>query len=280
MATLLVTDSSACLDPRVARALGVRTVPIGIVFGDGSDDRDDTVPLRRVERALARGEAIKSVAPSVLDYLVAIDAGPGDGAAEVADADSPVVVLTPAAEFTVMYATARRAAALAGRRVEVVDTRTAASAQGLVVAAAGRAAAAGADVDAVVAAAADAAGRVRLLAALGGLETVAERGLVPGPSLDAARQAGPRPLFSFRDGGIDVVGEATGDVVDALLERWRAAGGPLGSDTTVFHAGAISDARRLRQALPAPVPQRFSPAMTLHTGLGLVGVAWMAAPAT
>ena len=273
MTTLLVTDSSACLDPRVARALDVRTVPIGIVFGDGSDDRDDTVPLRRVERALARGEAIKSVAPSVLDYLVAID-GP-DG--EVADADSPVVVLTPAAEFTVMYATARRAAALAGRRVEVVDTRTAASAQGLVVAAAGRAAAAGADLDAVVAAAADAADRVRLLAALGGLETVAERGLVPGPSLDAARQAGPRPLFSFREGGIDVVGEATGDVVDALLERWSSEDGPLGSEVTVFHAGATSDARRLRQVLRAPAPQRFSPAMTLHTGLGLVGVAWMAA---
>src|SRR5579884_3160150 len=127
MTTAIVTDSSACLPPRVARELGVRIVPIGIVFGQGDDARDDTVDPERVHRALARHQPVKSVPPSALDYLSAIEASP-EG--------HDVVVLTPATEFTVMCRTAQLAAGLADRPVEVVDTRTAASAQGLVVEAA------------------------------------------------------------------------------------------------------------------------------------------------
>ena len=273
MATAIVTDSSACLPPRLARQLAVRVVSIGILFGEGAEAYDDTVDPERVHRALARHQPVKSVPPSVLDYLGAID-GVADG--------HHVVVLTPATEFTVMSRTARLAAELAERPVDVLDTRTAASAQGLVVEAAARAAASGAEPAEVLAAAADAVRRVRLIAALETLDTLEEGGLVPSPSLEAARRSGASPMFAFHDGSVEPIGhDPDGDLSGALLVEWERRGGRDGSGWTVFHAGAPDVARRLRAAIgpEAPPPARFSPAMTLHTGVGLVGVAWLAAPA-
>ena len=249
----------------------MRVVPIGILFGTGAEARDDTVDPDRVHRALARHQPVKSVPPSVLDYVAAIESGPpGD----------QVLVLTPATEFTVMCRTARLAAGLADRRVDVVDTRTAASAQGLVVEAAARVAATGAEPAAVLEAAHDAVERARLIAALQSLDTLEEGGLVPSPSLEAARRSGGSPMFAFRDGAVEPVGhDVDGDLARALVEEWALRGGPDGSDATVFHAGALDLARRLRTEIgtAAGPPTRFSPAMTLHTGVGLVGIAWLSA---
>ena len=270
MRTLIVTDSSACVRPSLARQLGIRVVPIGIVFEDGTEERDDTVAPERVHRALARQESLKSTPPSVLDYLEAVereDRGPAEHA----------LVLTPAAEFTVMYRTARVAADLADRPVTVVDTRTAASAQGLVVLAAARAAAGGAAPHQVVAAAEDSARRVRLVAGLDTLTTLEHGGLVPSPSLEMARRAGARPVFAFRNGAVQPVGDAgSADMVDVLAAECTGEGGAP-EHATVFHAGAATAARRLRERLSTPeAVARFSPAMTLHTGVGLVGIAWLA----
>lgn len=279
MGTLLITDSSACLPPRLARGLGVRVLPIGIVFADGTERLDEPSSARRVAGALRRGDALKSVPPSVLDYLEAIE--PADERPGSTETD--VVVLTPATEFTIMAATARRAAAVARRKVEVVDTRTAASAQGLVVEAAARAAAAGAGRAGVLAAAADAIDRVRLVAAIENLDTLGQTGLVPSSSLSAARRQGARPVFTFRDGGVTPIGDAGGsDLPTALLRCWSAMAGPEGEAPIVFHAGGAAAAADLRDSLgrltgrPTRPVQRFSPAMTLHTGLGLVGMAWLA----
>lgn len=248
-------------------------VPIGIVFGHGPDARDDTVDPERVHRALARHQPVKSVPPSVLDYVAAIEAGPpGDH----------VLVLTPATEFTVMCRTARLAAGLADRRVDVVDTRTAASAQGLVVEVAARAAASGADPAAVLEATHDAVGRARLVAALETLDTLEEGGLVPSPSLEEARRGGASPMFAFRDGAVEAIGhDEDGDLAAALVGEWERRNGRAGSDARVFHAGALGLAQHLRSLLGPPIgpPTRFSPAMTLHTGVGLVGIAWLNPPA-
>jgi fatty acid-binding protein DegV len=248
-------------------------VPIGIVFGRGPDARDDTVDPERVHRALAQHQPVKSVPPSVLDYVAAIEAGPpGDH----------VLVLTPATDFTIMCRTARLAAGLTDRQVDVVDTHTVASARGLVVEVAPPPAAAGAEPAAVLEATHDAVRRARLIAALGTLDALEEGGLVPSPSLEAARRGGASPMFAFRDGAVEAIGhDEQGDLAGALVDEWERRGGREGSAATVFHAGAVGPARQLRNALGTAVgaPARFSPAMTLHTGVGLVGIAWLSAPA-
>jgi len=119
---LVVTDSSACLPARVADRPHVRVLPISILLDDCElADGPETAP--RVYAALAAGERVRSSPPTAAEYVKAMEEGDFDAA----------VVITPAVEFTVMYRNASVARRLATRPVEVVDCRTAAAAQSLVV---------------------------------------------------------------------------------------------------------------------------------------------------
>lgn len=271
---LIVTDSSACVPASGVHALHDdvgRIVPITILLGD-VENRDDTIDPALVYGALARDEPVKSSPPSAVDYLEAIEHGSFDGA----------LVLTPSAEFTVMANHARLAATLSARPVKVLDTRTAAAAQGLVVSAAAAAARAGADLDEVAAVAHDAATRVELVAALDSVDAIERSGRVSPPALAAATRLGVRPLFRFRDGRIAPLEPGTGDAetLETLRAAWVAGDGPAATTTVVFHAAAKVGASRLRELLGGEPPVvKFSPAMAIHTGPGVVGAAWLRPPA-
>ena len=84
--------------------------------------------------------------------------------------------------------------------VRVVDSRTAAGGEGLVVLAAADRAEGGASLDDVAAAAGRVAGQVHLVAALPGLDHLVLSGRVPGIAGWAGRRLGLHPLFEFRGG--------------------------------------------------------------------------------
>src|SRR5439155_15992339 len=101
-AAVLITDSSACIPRPLLRRHDIRVVAIQVVVG-GEEFRDGVnLNRRKLYGALERGVAVKSSAPSPLDYLDAIEAVPEDV--------TPVIV-TPAAEFTRMPQNAGLAAA-------------------------------------------------------------------------------------------------------------------------------------------------------------------------
>lgn len=262
---LVVTDSSACL-PALGTLDGVRIAPISILLAD-REERDDTIEPAVVYRALARDEIVKSSPPTLLDYLTAIEHGDFEAA----------VVLTPSSEFTVMSHNARLAAELSARPVRVLDTATAAAAQGLVVLEAVEAARSGATLDEVVAVAEAASRRVELVATIESTETIERSGRVSSPALAAARRLGVRPLFRFRDGTISPV-DATSvdDPIEAIRRVWLGDGGPGATRSAVFHATSPGLATRLQRVLGVEGPiAAFSPAMAIHTGPGVVGVAWL-----
>src|SRR6266511_3962111 len=120
--TSLISDSSACLLPEAARRFGISVLPIVIHLPSG-DIRDGMQEAGAVVyRSLARGESVKSSAPSTLEYLAAMEGTDGD----------PVVVTPAAAHGLVVLAAAEvaaagggaeavvRAAEDAGRRAELV----------------------------------------------------------------------------------------------------------------------------------------------------------------
>jgi fatty acid-binding protein DegV len=259
---VVVTDSTACVERLVHdRADGdLRVVPVGLLFTD-HEAGDGDVDAADVYRRLDRGEAVKSHAPPPAAYLEAVEAGTNSGA----------LVLTPAHEFTVMAHNARVAAELASRPTVVVDTRTAAAGQGLVVRAALAAAQAGAGLDEVSAVARDAAARVELVAAILDSSQLEHSGHVhPAPTR-------PRPhamVARFRNGQV-VPLAAAGDPLRTVATAWRRGRGH--ADTTlVFHSAQSSGAERLRQLVSATEPvQPCSAAMGAHVGPGLVGVAWL-----
>ena len=268
----LITDSSACLPPDVTDRLGVRVLPIAIHLPSG--DFDDGTPRapELVYAALAAGEPVKSSAPPTVEYLTAIEG-----------IDAPaVVVITPAIEFTVMYRNAVLAAEVAERKVSVVDSRAAAAAHGLVVLAAAEAAASGASESEVVRAAEDASRRAELVGVLDSLEFIRRSGRVPSVALELAERLGVRPVFRLDGGRVERLGVPRSS--EAALRRVRREATMRGlspsSPSVVFHAASPTLAHELRAALGGQgTVVEFSPSMGIHTGPGVVGVAWLRDPA-
>jgi DegV family protein with EDD domain len=264
----IITDSSACFAPSEIAGLPLRVLPITIHLS--SHDLQDGTPgaAETVYRILREGEEVKSSAPSPLDYLGAVDEADGDG----------IVIITPAAEFTEMYRNASVAAEVAERPVAVVDSRTAAAAQGLVVRTACEVAVNGGSVNDVVEAAERAAERAELVAALEGVDTLRRSGRVPAAVLEIAHQMGLRPVFRLQAGEVRRVGITRS--AEASLRRIRREADLLGwtarAASSVFHASAPSRAQELLDLLGTTGPvTEFSPSMGIHTGPGVVGVAWL-----
>lgn len=269
----IVTDSSACLPAATSGPLGIRVLPITVHL-PGSDHLDggDGLP-QLVYQALDRNQPVKSSEPSMADYLDAIEeAGPG-----------PVVVVTPAVEFTAMFGHATSACDLAGHRAVAVDSRTAAAGQGLVVRAGARVAAGGGSLDRVLRALDLASGRVDLVASLATLVPLRRSGRVPSASLvqpGRGRDA-RRTLFRMREGAVEPLASVRSPeaAVEAIGAEWESGGRPGADSCMVFHADCPALADQLGRRLGGVTSiSEFSAAMGIHTGRGVVGAAWTSSP--
>ena len=244
-------------------------IPIAILIGD-DELADGPDVATRVYRSFVAKEPTKSAAPTLRDYLDAVESGEFDEA----------LILTPAAEFTVMYRNARLAATMSHRHVEVVDTRTAAAGQGLVTSIALEALEAGASAAEAAELARTAARCTELIATLPDLASIERSGHVPATALGTAAAQRAQPLFRFSAGSVVPLGGAGPgtDASSALRITWEAAGGPDAERTLFFHAAHHAEAEQFRRLLGRSDPiVEFSPAMTVHTGIGCVGVAWVRA---
>jgi DegV family protein with EDD domain len=266
----IITDSNTCLPPGEVAGSRIHVVPIAIRLASGEVQGDPARASSLVYEALARDEPVKSSAPTPLEYLEAID---GAGADEA-------VVITPAAELTVMYRNACVAAGLATCPVSVVDSRTAAAAQGLVVLVAAAVGAAGGSAEEIRTAALSASARTGLVAALDGIDHVRRSGRVSSVALGLAEHLGIRPVFQLRDGSVERLGVPRSErsaLRRIVQEAWQR-GARTAERSAVFHAACPERAEALRAMLGgSDFVTEFSPSMGIHTGPGVVGVAWLAA---
>ena len=272
----MVTDSAASLPADLAGASGVAIVPMWVAIG-GQQYRDGELTLKEVLDRAGEGLSTSGPAPGELAE-----------AARAADHGDGVVILTLSHEMSGVYQSARLAMDLLDReKVAVVDTGTAAGAEGLVVLAAAKAARAGLPLGSVVDEARRAAGRVRLLATLPSLDYLARGGRVPGAAAWGARWLGLSPVFEFRQGKVRPLRPARGGRLarQRIVDIWareiteeRQKGAAL--HVTALHAAEpavaedlLSEVGRRFQPSTAFVGS-FSPVMVAHTGPGLVGLAW------
>jgi DegV family protein with EDD domain len=263
-AVALITDSSACL---AERRVSVRIVPVVVHLPDGDVHGDSPGVASRVYAALRRNDSVKSSAPTALEYLQAI---------EEAESNA-VVIVTPAVEFTTMFHTASIAAELSERPVTVVDSRTAAAAHGLVVERAAEVAAEGGSSADTVRAAEDAARRAELVAALDGLDYIRRSGRVPPAAVGLARHLGVRPVFRLHQGVVERLGvpRSRESALERVMREAQGRGIADADRRVVFHAADPQRARVVQQRLDIAGATEFSPSMGIHTGPGVVGVAWL-----
>src|SRR3954467_14920953 len=188
MTVEILTDSAAALPVDLAATYGIAVVSMWLTIGDSSI-REGDVPLGEL---LARGDVTTS------------GSNPGEFETAIKErqalTDDGVVVCTIASTMSSTYEAAVVGARAAGGPVRVVDTKTAAGAQGLVVRAAAEAARRGADLDEVEHTARVAMEQVRLVATVPNLDHLVQSGRVPNIAGWAGRRLGLSPLFEFRDG--------------------------------------------------------------------------------
>lgn len=273
MSNVIVTDSSASLPPEEVHRLGIRVVPLNLVIGGVGFTDGELSPEEVVRRAKA--EVVTTSSPSPAAFAKAIGPGSrGDGA----------VIVTVASTMSSTY----ESAVLASRHyyedaVRVVDSGTAAGAQGLVVLAAAERAAAGAGMDEVVAAAQCAASKVRLVAAIERLDFLARSGRVPMAAAWAGHSLGVRALFEFANGRARPLRPTFGmkaalDRIVGVIEEPPAR--PSVLRVATLHSQTAGQAHRLESQVRTAHPGAdtfvapFSSVMVAHTGPGLLGVAW------
>lgn len=275
MTVAVVTDSAAALPDDLADRWGITVVPMWFTI-DGQPELEGRRPL---DELLARPDVLTS-APTPGEFAEAIGRA-------LRRADS-VVVCTMAESMSATNEAARVGAAGYGDRARVVDTRSAAGGQALVVLAAARAAADGATADVVVDRVRTVAGGVRLVATLPSLDHLVRGGRVPGIAGWAGKKLGINPLFEFRDGAVRRLRPALGPgaAADRMVARVAKSAVPGGRlHVAVLHALAQPVADALGERLDALDPVErfvggFGPVMVVHTGPGLAGIAWWWEPPT
>lgn len=277
MAVAIVTDSAAALPAELALAHDITIVPMWLTVG-GVASHDGEVPLGEM---LAHDDVTTS--------------GPTPGEFEAAvkerqrETDDGVLLLTIASTMSSTHEAAVVGARAAGGPVRVVDTATAAGAQALVVLAAAAAAEHGMSLEDVERAASVATAQVRLLATVPNLDHLVRSGRVPNIAGWAGRRLGIAPLFEFRDGGARPLRPALGmpAALDRIVSRWRRDRVPGARlHVAALHAQAEASANELLMRVRAEVDPAtafvgpFGSVMVVHTGPGLVGLAWRWEPAS
>ena len=272
----VITDSASSLPAPLAAEHEVITVPMQLeIAGRQIDER--AMSLKDVVARLDEG--VTTSGPSPGAFLEALDG--------VSDAGA--VILTVGSRLSSTYQAACIAARLTPDQglVRVVDTATAAGAEGLVVLAAAEMARADAPLDAVEARAREIAKRVRLVASVGTLAHLARGGRVPGVAAWAGCRLGIRVLFEFNGGHIRPQRpcRSVDKAKDLIVQQWQRSsldGLPL--HVAALHAVEEESALELldrvrRQLQPATsFLGTFGPVMVAHTGPDVIGLAWWWGP--
>jgi DegV family protein with EDD domain len=276
MSVGVVTDSIACLPERVAAELRVPFASIHLIM-DGEDYRDG-VDISTTEFYARLGDTINhsTAAPSPGEFVEAMRASLASGADEI-------LVVTLSARLSATHEAAVKAAELMPVPVAVVDSRTAAAAEGLLVRRLAELAAEGAPLGELVARAEAIRGRYHLQAVLAGLARLAHSGRMPRPMARIGDTLHVKPLISLApDGSTHAAGFAQGldRGVEQVYSRVLHAL-PVGvpARAVVTHALLPERAADLVARLRADRPEvevdqvLFTPVMGASTG-PIVGIAW------
>jgi DegV family protein with EDD domain len=277
----VVTDTTACVPrERVAR-YGIEVVPVQLIidnktYRDGIDiSPTEFYTLLRQEKKMP---TTSSSSPG--PYLEAYR--------EASQRAGSILCLTEPSKFSAMYDSARVAAnmagdALPGVTIEVVDCTTAAAGQGLVALAAARSAALDKSLEEVKKTALSVMSKVNLLATLNTLQYLARSGRVPQAAAMVNNILNIKPVFTLNHADAHTVAlprtmESAVKRMLKLMEPMVNRGRPL--YVAVMHADALEQAVAFKDRIMSQFEcqeifiTEFTPVMGVHTGPGLIGVAF------
>ncbi len=274
-------DSSSCLPPDLLRELNINVVPHELIIGQRSFRDGVDIQPDEFYRLLAQGKpsTLSTAAPQPSHFLEAFLAA-GERAQDV-------LCLTLSARFSATYGSACAAVELANgrmsdKRVKVIDSQAAAGGSGLIALAAARGASMGQSLDQVVAGVERLVPRVNLLAFLDTLRYLRRSGRVRKLEAWAGSVLSIKPLTELRLGEARMLERprSRARATERLLEIMVQRVGRSPVRVNVMEADAPEDARALSRRIESGfncrelLVSQFTPVMGLHTGPGLLGVAF------
>jgi DegV family protein with EDD domain len=279
----IVADSVACLPKELVEEYGIRVVPAANIFINGKIYRDwlDISPAQAYEELEKAPGRFSTSAISPESFA--------DAFRELSPHTKNILCITLASELSAVHDVAKLAREsvrerLPETRIEVMDSRTAAAAEGLVVLAAARAAAEGKDLAAVMEAAEHVAGRVHVVGLLETVRYVYRTGRVPKVAAWVASALRIKPIFTISGGKARSVAIVRSKQrgLDRLIEIMRKKVGTAPVRVAVMYASGPQEALALKEVVSANFNcveifvMEFSPVMAYSTGPGVVGLAFYA----
>jgi DegV family protein with EDD domain len=276
MPVAIVSDSCTYLPADVADAAGIHRVSLYVHWPDGAERETEIVDLGGYYRRLAGSPELPTTSqPSIGDFLAVYEP------LLAAGQDIVSVHLAGGMSGTVRAAEQARAQlGDRGRRVEVIDTRSACGGEGLVALAAAAAASAGGDLEAVAQRAREARDGLKMWFAIDTLEYLRRGGRIAGAQAWLGSTLRIKPILTVQ-GEITPVERvrtsrrAFERMVELLRERAEA-----GADAwMVQHIQAPEEAAELAArgtevfgGIPPRVVSEIGPVIGTHVGPGLLGV--------
>ena len=276
----IVTESVACLPKDLAKKYGILVVPLPVIIGgqvyhDGVDITPGEVyELQRKRKVLPTTSA----------------ASPGEiievyrKASKKANA---ILHLSLSSKLSMEFDSARQAKEMAkeaipGVEIEVLDTRTAAGAQGFLALAAAQVAASGGSLAQAIQAVEQLAPKVHLFVTVDTLHFLAKGGRVPKAAAWAGSLLSIKPILQVAEGEALPFERirTKPKAIKRLLEIMEKRAGQKRVHVNLMHAGVPEEAEELKKQLLARFDcaelyvTEFTPVMGVHTGPGLVGLAF------
>lgn len=277
----IVTDTTACVPQEQVAKYDIEVVPVQLIFEDKT--YRDGIDISPTEFYTLLREAKKmptTSASSPNPYLEAYH--------KASQKAPSILCLTEPSRFSAMSDSARVAMEMARKIlrnvvIEVLECTTAAAGQGLVALAAARAAALGRTLDEVLTIAQQTMSRVNLFATLDTLHYLAKSGRVPQAAALVNSLLSIKPIFTLNHSDARTVAlprtmKSAMKHMLKLMESGAVKGQPI--HVAVMHADAPDKAIALKNRISSQFEcneifiTEFTPVMGVHTGPGLIGVAF------
>jgi DegV family protein with EDD domain len=277
----IVTDTTACVPQEQVAKYDIEVVPVQLIFKDRTyRDGIDISPsefytlLRKAEKTPTTSAS--SPNPYLEAYQKASQKAPN------------ILCITEPSRFSAMFDSARVAMEMARKTlrnvvIEVLECSTAAAGQGLVALAAAKTAALGKTLNEVMGVARSTMSRVNLFATLDTLNYLAKSGRVPQAAALVNSILSIKPIFTLNHSEARTVAlprtmKSAIKRMLKLMEAGVAKGQPL--HVAVMHADALEQAIAFKNRITSQFEcteifiTEFTPVMGVHTGPGLIGVAF------